>query len=123
MTGTLWHYSCSHRAKEIIQDGFVRPAAAMSPTVAALGEVGMFAWFTDLEIPNAPALGLDGRLITRCDRTEFRFRVTDSADVVPWVAVRRQHAWLASELERHDRALPMHWYVATVPVPVEHAPR
>ena len=49
-----------------------------------------------------------------------RVEVTDDTEVERWVNVRRFHRW-ASELESAPGAMPMHWWVATEPVPVKAA--
>jgi hypothetical protein len=115
---TLYHYTCSHRAPYIEQDGFV-----MSLDMV-LGErsgfpSARFAWFTDLEVPHRVGLGLTSYSL-KCDRTERRFLVTDDADVLRYLDVRRQHRILWP-LEKAPGALPAHWWIARKPVPVVSA--
>lgn len=107
----LWHYTCAHHRPAIELDGEVRPITG-------------HAWFTDLDDarPWREALGLTSHLLA-CDRTRYRFRVVSSAHVVPYVRMRRTlPAAYRQALETAEGALPMHWYVATEPVPVVYAP-
>lgn len=111
-TPLLWHYTCRHGHDAI--RGWLHP-----------GTDGMI-WLTDLDAPIRDALGLTMHL-TNCDRTEYRYAVLDTSEVVPW--------WLARKLpdvveparrealETARGAMPMHWWVAATPVPVTYAPR
>ncbi|MDF9718126.1 hypothetical protein, partial [Nocardioides sp. ChNu-99] len=59
--------------------------------------------------------------VLTCDRTRHRFRVTDPDALTHWIRVRRSHPW-ALDLETAPGARLMHWWVATVPVPVIYDP-
>jgi hypothetical protein len=82
-------------------------------------------WLTDLDTPDADALGLTTSYIA-CDRTEYRYRVTDHAGVITWAE------WVDLQRPRYDLTFvsaftmgrrPRHWWVADVPVPVVYDPR
>jgi hypothetical protein len=121
-TRKLYHYTCQHGRLAIGSYGYVLPLWSWNPRAGArLGErwrpLAEVSWFTDLDSPWPPrALGLT-RSTIRCDRTQYRYRVVDDRDVVPWLdsPYRREPLLL---LERAGGALPRHWYVATKPVVV-----
>ena len=124
--GTLFHFTCQHGRDGIGEAGLCKPLALWNPAAASrLGdrwELGVLAWFTDLDTPVAAALGLT-RVTISCDRTVFRYRVTDPGNVERWVGSqwRRRSVWLR-DLEREAGSMPMHWYVAAEPVPVVFDP-
>lgn len=113
----LWHYTCAHAHEAIGESGLLLPAAQ-------LVEGGRldnywpaeFVWLTDLGAPLRLALGLSS-WVAKCDRIEYRYRVTDSSGVQPWLYVRR-HVPDPELLEAVDGARPRHWFVARAPVPV-----
>jgi len=112
----LWHYTCEHGWASLGEEGYVIPGRKLSERATTMA--GQFSWFTDLAVPIRDALGLTQQL-AKCDRTAYRYRVTDPVDVWPWVE------W-ARLIPRDDRvaleaapgARPKHWYVAVLPVPV-----
>jgi hypothetical protein len=108
---TLYHYTCDHAVDRIGVSGLLLPGALM----AGLGDE--FAWFTDLEVPIVPALGLTSVLLT-CDRTAHRYRVVDDVDVLPW----RNTRWTVDKLRRDAIEVPGtspgNWFVSRRPVPV-----
>lgn len=116
----LWHYTCDHGHEQIERaaPAHVVPAAALSPQIHHGPSI--LAWFTDLDSPIRDALGLTSQILS-CDRTAHRYRVTDGYSIVPWVEVRRLWLW-ADELESAPGAMPRHWFVASVPVPVVYDP-
>jgi len=107
-----YHYTCDHGRRLIT--GTIVPADSLGryPNDGPW----IYAWFTDLSRPNRAALGLTSHTLT-CDRTAYRYRVTDGRDLIHWTHVRRDHAW-AEELESAPGARLMHWWVARHPVPV-----
>ena len=113
---SLYHYTCDHAVKGIREVGHVLPLASMYPE-SPMPQWGIFAWFTDLDVPDMAGLGLTSTIIS-CDRTAYRFKVTDSTEVERWANVRRFHPW-ATALESAPGAMPAHWWVATEPVPVK----
>ena len=117
---TLYHYTCSHAAPGIIERGRVLPLSDLY-SGAGVPPWGLFAWFTDLDTPHREGLGLTSSLLA-CDRTAHRFEVTDTTEVERWVNVHWYYPW-GSELESAPGAMPMHWWVATEPVPVKAATR
>lgn len=110
----LWHYTCAHHVSGILTDGVVKPMAPQGfPSLA---------WFTDLSVPHRDALGLTSTMLA-CDRTAHRFRVSARADVLPYVRIRRDlPARWREALETAEGAMPMHWWVSPVPVPVVYSP-
>lgn len=129
MTGqpetVLYHYTCQHGRDGLGEDGRLLTLAQQNPGVGmppAIQELSQLIWLTDLETPNRAALGLTSRLL-RCDRIQYRYRVTDPSVARPWVDMRRSATpALVAELESAFGALPMHWWVATAPVRVQYAP-
>jgi hypothetical protein len=118
----LYHYTCEHGRESIGRRGFVLPMADHAPRAAALLHeryrgMATLAWFTDLDAPVADALGLTGRTI-QCDRTAYRYRVTDTAGIIAWLRTPARGTFWGRQLEREPGSLPRHWYVTRTPVPV-----
>jgi hypothetical protein len=114
---TLYHYTCQHVHEIIGESGLLLPARELVDG-DKLDDYwpAAFVWLTDLGAPLRLALGLTMRLTT-CDRIAYRYRVTDSSGVQPWLYVRR-HVPEPEQLELAAGAKPRHWYVARAPVPV-----
>jgi hypothetical protein len=111
----LFHYTCSHSQTQLGAEGILVPGATLSARAAQFPQCH-YVWLTDMAVPARGPLGLTGNFC-QCDRTEFRYLVTDDSMAVPWVSVRRQHSW-AVALESAEGARPRHWWVSTEPVPV-----
>lgn len=121
----LYHFTCAHARPLIDAAGVLRPwpdAAARRQHPRALADwplpVGL-VWLTDLDAPLADALGLTAEIIG-CDRTAFRYTVTDLTHCQPWTVYART-------LPTGDRLtvetasaglLPAHWWVSPRVVPV-----
>jgi hypothetical protein len=122
----LYHYTCSCSVEGIRRDGYLRPYP--HPLIERHPVPGEWSasttrlvWLTDLEVAWREALGLTSKIL-KCDRTEHRFQAADESTAVPWTQFRRQvHAAVRSALEEAEGALPAHWFVSTVRVPV-HTP-
>lgn len=112
---TLWHYTCDCSADLIEADGLVKPISMLVADTLSVPWAHL-AWFTDLDVPFVDALGLTRKSID-CDRTEYRFRVTDESNVTRWAKLRRRLPY-AFALESAEGAMPMHWWVSELPVPV-----
>ena len=112
----LWHYTCSHSADGIRADRELRPHPQVwlpEPLV----------WLTDLDDAWREALGLTSHTL-RCDRTEHRFQVLDTAGVVWWPTYARTIRLAGAVRQGYDQApgaQPVHWWVSTEPVPVRPA--
>jgi hypothetical protein len=111
---TLWHYTCAHARAELGDAATLMSAYALQPERVrnAFPREHLWAaryiWATTLEEPNAAALGLDGRVMVRCDRTAYRYRITQPERFVPWAAVRAGHeGWAVLEAGRD----PSSWWV------------
>lgn len=120
----LFHYTCDHGRAAIGPSGFVVPIRVHSPEAAArlpveLAWMGEVSWFTDMAVPDRIALGLTSAM-QPCDRTAFRYRVTDAAECLPWSVAYRLLPRDAWRLTVGDH-LPGRWWVAWEPVPVELA--
>lgn len=118
----LYHYTCRHGRAALGRAGLVRPPYQHAPYVVEKLPDGAWmlaelAWFTDLDAPIRAALGLT-QYETGCDRTEHRYRVTDPTGVQRWVASRWSRETFGRALEARPGCLPMHWWIATTPVPV-----
>lgn len=114
----LWHYTCDHGRRAIGERGSLIPAAAR-PGVGNLSPwTALLVWMTDLDVPVRDGLGLTSHTLT-CDRTVYRYRVTDPADCLPWMVVRHSLSPAYRDgVERAPGALPRHWWVSPLPVPV-----
>jgi hypothetical protein len=107
----LYHYTCDHSAARI------RTARWLVPHRQVVLSGRELVWLTDLEEPNRAALGLTSHIL-RCDRTKVRV-VAVTSDATHWPAFARGlPAEQRHELECAPGVLPMHWYVAEMPVPV-----
>lgn len=112
---TLWHYTCEHGYAGIGDRGQLWPAYALTNRIPPEWWPARLVWLTDLAAPDRAGLGLTSA-VSACDRTAYRYRVTDDLDVIPWVRVRRQFP--ADVLEDLPGTRPRHWYVSSNPVPV-----
>ena len=107
----LYHYTCEHSARLIRAKRWLIP----HPQVV-LGRREL-VWLTDMDEPDRAALGLTSHTL-QCDRTAVRvIAVTSEATHWP-VFARDLPADQRHALEYADGVLPMHWYVAELPVPV-----
>lgn len=114
---TFYHYTCDHGHDGLTADPYVRPGATL--TKRAVPWTASVAWFTDLEMPLKAALGLTS-IITKCDRTEFCYEVTDPSTLVRWpVFARTLPRGYREMIERADGARPAHWWISHEPVPVK----
>lgn len=105
----LYHYCCSHSLIGIRRDGTLKPNP--HPWLPL-----PLVWLTDLAEPHRDALGLTS-VTLRCDRTEYR--VVVETDAERWVRFARPLGPETREaFETTPGALPMHWWVSEVPVPV-----
>lgn len=84
---TLWHYTCDHGHAGLGQGGLVLPGVDLGGPLRGNVWLSALSWFTDLDAPIRDGLGLTMRL-ARCDRTRWRYRVTDRANVRPWLPER-----------------------------------
>lgn len=117
---TLYHYTCAHQVEAIRADGFIRPCIDIVPfdRRKLVPMSGFFGWFTDLTEPDASALGLTAASLS-CDRTAFRFTVTDASDVRWWMVARLELVpELRALLEGAPGAAPAHWFLSRRAVPV-----
>lgn len=127
MKPTLWHYTCMHGHGALGDTGELLPLADLEPRrVLLLPEpfrvMTTLVWLTDLDVPDAAGLGLTS-IVVACDRTRYRYRVTDDTDCVRYTTVRRDLPPRVAELlERSGRTLPAHWWVSRRPVPVMYDP-
>lgn len=109
----LYHFTCSHATPRIRAAGELFPWPQIQLDGRAL------VWLTDLEAPTREQVGLTSKTL-RCDRMECRFEV--DCDPVRWTdyarGLPREVRRLAADLSATDGALPAHWWVSEVPVPV-----
>jgi hypothetical protein len=104
----LYHYTCDHGERDIRADGALR--GNQHPLMPGVGPI---IWLTDMEVPDAHALGLTMRILL-CDRTAYRFSVrTDRARHWPTVARELCSPAVRRHLDLAAGARPMHWWVAT----------
>jgi hypothetical protein len=122
MATQLYHFTCDHGRQALGAVGQVTPLAVWNPAAAsklpdAWVWVSGFCWFTDMAWPDPVALGLTSSTLV-CDRTRWRYLVTDDANVKPYIQVARN--WLppqAWKLTIGDHQ-PGRWWLSRVPVPV-----
>ena len=104
----LYHYTCGDSAPEIDATGQLRPNYSAVPPVV---------WLTDLEVPDAAALGLTSRTLG-CDRTRHRVEVEPAAALWWPTYARSLPRELRAYLEDVPGVLPAHWWVSEEPVPI-----
>lgn len=126
----LYHYTCSHGATGISRDRFVLPLEMLGANVEVMDPetrwLAGLSWFTDLAaLPSRHVLGLTSYHLL-CDRTEHRFEVAFHPSRVAWwpafcaEGIREGRLpGSARELSFSPGAMPAHWYVARIPVPIE----
>lgn len=108
----LYHYTCLHAATLIRASRWLQP----NPQVQ-LPDSPALVWLTDLDRPDIPALGLTS-LTLQCDRTEYQV-TTVTMDAVHWpVYAKHLPGKVRAIIEASPGALPMHWWVAEIPVPI-----
>lgn len=125
MTRVLYHFTCDHGREALGKTGLVKPPAQWAPEAAkkypeGWGWLGEVCWFTDLARPDAIALGLTSATLG-CDRTRWRYRVTDDTGIKPWAVAARSLPRTAWQLTIGDY-LPGRWWLAWGPVPVQLDP-
>lgn len=115
---TLYHYTCEHGWASLGNSGQLESVAqqTLTPLDPAWWQF-WYVWLTDLEQPDKHALGFNTTNPLGCDRTQFRYRVTDNTRCYPWADVRRLHT-NAHLLEVAPGAQPDHWWISPDPVPV-----
>lgn len=110
LPGTLYHYTCLHSHQTIGEEGVLKPGA------------DGYVWLTDMERPIAKALGLTMNYIT-CDRTEYRYQVAPTADVIHWMDIRSSlNQELVWALELSEGAMPRHWFLSPEPIAATYNP-
>lgn len=122
---TLYHYTCGHR-HALIEDRLLSLVDQIGDKHGAITTLrpwtSSVVWLTDLAHPNRDALGLTSFYLS-CDRTEYRYRVTDETHLVRWVDYRREvPPEICEVLEGAPGARPMHWWISNQPVPVVYDP-
>lgn len=124
-TPTLWHYTCEHGHDKIGDEGVLLPAVILLDGDPRVPWNGQVVWLTDLPMPNVWALGLTSLRVS-CDRTAYRYRVTDTRDCVPWPRLRRRllpdMRDEIDDLEGHLNARPAHWWCCSIAVPAVYDP-
>jgi hypothetical protein len=110
----LYHYTCSHRIDAIRTSRWLIPNSQLQ-----LPGKPELVWLTDLDMPDHLGLGLTSYSL-KCDRTEHRITaVVAEHEAVHWPRYARSLTREArATVEDCDGVLPMHWWVAAVPVPV-----
>jgi hypothetical protein len=115
---TLWHFTCEHAYARIGDTGLLRPAVQLRPTRLGAWWPAWYVWLSDLGYPDRVALGLAAVKAHSCDRTAYRYRVTDETLVKAWVAARKAHPTRLRLALEGPGSRPAHWFVSTDPVPV-----
>jgi hypothetical protein len=132
MAMTFWHYTCDHGHQEIGGEGRLISAVQLAQKMgkpeafehmpAYQRAIAEIIWMTDMEYPDADALGLT-RVTLSCDRTAYRYRVAAGYRSIRYVDFRRElPKRTRDELENAPGALPMHWWMAYMSVPVVYDP-
>lgn len=127
---TLYHYTCDHGRAGLGAKGELIAPIEQPLDQTVVDEMtgwqrGLLhlIWMTDLDEPLRKPLGLTA-VSLHCDRTQYRYRVTDDKYVHRWITVRRD--WprkLRDGLEQASGAMPGHWWISLRPVPVVFDPR
>lgn len=115
---TLWHFTCEHAYARIGETGLLRPAADLQPDRLRHWWPGWYVWLSDLGYVDREALGLNRATGRSCDRTAYRYRVTDETKVKAWLAARKAHPTRLRQQIEGPGSRPAHWFVSADPVPV-----
>lgn len=123
---TLWHFTCMHGHGALGADGELLPLIELEPKRALLlpepfRVMTTLVWLTDLDAPQPEGLGLTS-LVLSCDRTRYRYRVTDTTGCVRYTSVRRELPRRVVDMLERGRTLPAHWWLSRTPVPVTYDP-
>lgn len=109
----LYHFTCADGHQQIERTGTLRPQTAMWP----------FVWLTSEADPDFEASGLrgfDGFTILDCDRTDYRYVVTDLTTCRPWLGSPERPRVSARFLQLLEQfGDPQHWWITTEPVTCE----
>ena len=107
MSGPLYHFTCRDGHRMI-----GRYNCLLMPQIA-----WPVIWMTELALPDFEATGL-GSITLQCDRTEYRYVVTDLTDCRPWLGSPErgdQDEGFLDLLERFGD--PEHWWISARPTP------
>lgn len=116
----LYHYTCDHGRQGIGDTGVLVSAATQAGRDDLLFPA-LVVWLTDMATPDRNALGLTSNILS-CDRTRYRYRVTDATTAIPWTQYARLvPRWVREELEGAPGTRPVHWWISLTSVPVEIA--
>lgn len=117
----LYHFTCHHAYLAIGAAGALLP-----PRWHMRGRIPAdlpnwqrrafdYVWTTDLPVADAAALGLTSHATT-CDRTAYRYRITDRRFCEWWPEVTGLPRRYRADLELTPGVRPDHWWIASVPV-------
>jgi len=105
----LYHFTCADGHRRIGRYNCLLMPQSMWP----------FVWLTTEPVPDFEATGLTS-ITLDCDRTQFRYVVTDVSVCRPWLGSpergRVSRPFLC-EMEEHGD--PEHWWISTEPVRAE----
>ena len=112
---TLYHYTCDHGRQLIGMRGKLKPHQH-----PLLSKWRPLVWLTDLEEPDAGALGLTS-LMLDCDRTAWRYRIRTPMHpdtVQPWLDS-LSRMWADPDVVRElelTPSQPEHWWISYSPL-------
>jgi len=110
VTTELYHYTCRHRAALIGRVGMLFPTRHPMLGPPAL------VWLTDMDVPDAQALGLTS-VTLKCDRTEVRYAIERPGDCIRWIDWSEgRHVLRSVRSELSFGHKPAHWWVSEHPV-------
>lgn len=114
----LWHFTCEHGYAGIEQTGEAVPAVVLRPELTVWWPA-RYVWLTHDPDPDIAGLGLT-RLYQKCDRTRYRYRVTDMTGCYRWQFARGRYldSHVLADLEHAFGARPESWWVSHDPVAV-----
>lgn len=110
----LFHFTCDHSYPRIGHRGWL--FAQVRPTLFGVPLPDLrVVWLTSGDFEST---GMDRSEFTTCDRSAYRYIVTDTSTCEPWLdsEVRRRFPDAADLLERVGD--PARWWVSSEPVPV-----
>jgi hypothetical protein len=117
MLDVLYHFTCDHGYRSILDTGEIRPNRSPIMPVP-------IAWFTDLEEPTADEVGLTSAHLT-CNRLAHRLMVAaDHPALVRWLdsGVHATLPMRTRQMLHFGAALPDHWWIALRAVPLYPPP-
>jgi hypothetical protein len=113
MTGRLFHFTCEHSYPHLGARGVLVPQHKPTLFGVRLPDALAVVWLTAGDYAST---GMDRSDLAICDRSAYRYVVTDPSACVPWL-VSAQREELGTDAELLEAVgIPELWYISAEPV-------